>query len=130
MADVISSSDDLIDSRKVRERIGMLESLRALDEGDCGSDQYGELFTEDDDEELAKLHELAKQSESVYGWDDGVTLINESYWLEYAKDQAEDINGIDINEWPFDHINWDEAADALKVDYTTIEWDGETFYVR
>ena len=32
--------------------------------------------------------------------------------------------------WPTSYIDWERAADALKMDYTSIEADGRTFWVR
>jgi hypothetical protein len=43
---------------------------------------------------------------------------------------AEDIDGIDTNNWPYNHIDWDEAAEELRNDYATITWCGQDFYVR
>jgi len=43
-------------------------------------------------------------------WKYGITLIHENYFEQYARDLAEDIRslgpGVDIHDWPFNHIDW------------------------
>lgn len=33
-------------------------------------------------------------------------------------------------EWPLRHIDWDAAAEELKQDYTSVEFDGVTYWIR
>ena len=66
------------------------------------------------------------------------TLIREDYFTEYAQELAEDIcpwpSGSSERDalawWPYRHIDWEAAADELKYDYTTVEYDGDTYYIR
>lgn len=61
------------------------------------------------------------------------TLIAEDDFEEYAEELATDLGYIDDeqgNRWPFNHIDWEAAADELKQDYTTVEYDGDTYYIR
>jgi chromosome segregation ATPase len=60
----------------------------------------------------------------------GETLINEDIFTDYARQSAEDVDGINLDQWPYNCIDWDEAAEVLKQDYTTITWCGQEFYVR
>ena len=111
----ITSSDDIIDSRDVIERIDYLEG------------------TEDEDEqhELEMLQELAAQCESYYCWECGEGLIHEGYFTKYAEQLANDICGIDIHcSWPLNHIDWEAAAEELKQDYMNVEFDGATYFIR
>jgi hypothetical protein len=83
-------------------------------------------------EELTALKALAGEAEwySV-DWRHGVTLIRESYFTTYARDLAVDIGAVsDDAKWPCTCIDWDEAADELKMDYTSVDFDGVTYYVR
>src|SRR5688572_21024818 len=58
-------------------------------------------------------------------------LIHEDHFKDYAQELAEDCGMIVADAiWPNNCIDWDEAADELKVDYTTVEFDGETYYYR
>jgi len=139
----ISKYDDIIDSRDVIARIDELES-----EIDDLKEQLTELEVEDEDttveceeindqmdaleEELAPLKALAEEASSYSAdWRFGETLIRDSYFKEYAMDMAEDIGAIGQKvSWPLDCIDWDQAADALKQDYTSVDFDGKEFWIR
>lgn len=63
--------------------------------------------------------------------EDGVTLIRDSYFESYARELAEDIGAIKSDlGWPYDYIDWERAADALKQDYSSIDFDGVEYWVR
>jgi hypothetical protein len=119
----ISNYDDVIDSRDVIERIAELE-LKAED-GDA-------LLDQDERIELAALVELAREGEQAApDWFHGETLIRDSYFVEYTQELAEDIGAIDSNaNWPNTCIDWEQAARELRMDYTPIEFDGVTYWVR
>ena len=115
----ISNSEDFIDSRDIIARIKYLE----IDD-DCND--------EDENNELNALRDLQKQCEDYFSdWSYGVTLINEDYFTEYAQELAEDIGAIDRDSnWPACHIDWDEAADHLKMDYSCVDFDGVEYWAR
>jgi hypothetical protein len=81
-------------------------------------------------EELEQLEaDLGCTLEAAY--QNGAIFIDEDYFVEYAKELAYDIGVVsDDLEWPNTFIDWDAAADALKVDYTEVEFDGNTYLVR
>lgn len=58
-----------------------------------------------------------------------VTLIHENDFKKYAQDYARDM-GLKTDGWPYDSINWEEAADDLKPDFTSVDFDGESYYTR
>lgn len=150
-------SGNVIDSRTLNERIEDLESDRQALVDDY--DDYG-LYDEDgnpvtldiqtdpgyleehdrrkqaiedwDDEngeELKLLQELKEQGESFPDWEYGTALINEYYFREYAEEEARDIYPIE-NCWPYTCIDWEQVAEELAMDYSTIEAGGYTFYIR
>lgn len=52
---------------------------------------------------------------------------------EFAEDEAEQLGyfqNCDKNAWPYNCIDWREAADQLKDDYSSVEFDGETYWYR
>jgi hypothetical protein len=121
MARDISNSEDIIDSRDIIARI---DELTELLEG-ADPEDYS-----DEREELAALQALSDDARSD-DWRYGATLIRDSYFQEYAEQLADDIGAIDRNaSWPLNFINWEAAADALKADYTSVEFDGVTYWVR
>lgn len=87
-----------------------------------------EEWDEENEEELKLLQEIKEQGESFPDWDDGCALIAEGYFTDYARETAEDIYDIK-NHWPYTCIDWEQAAEELKVDYSTIEAGGYTFYI-
>lgn len=144
MSTDISNSDDIIDSRNVIARIEELEDeLKEAHEQlveDAGATEDFETFLsaggfgdsfEEEIRELLQLRELAEQGEGYSDWRHGATLIRDSYFKTYAMDYADDIGAIKRDAgWPNSCIDWDQAADELQMDYTAIEFDGVTYWVR
>ena len=87
---------------------------------------------EDDAAELVALLALADEAEDVAAdWTYGAALIHEDYFEDYARQLAEDIGAIDPDAgWPLAHIDWEAAAEALKIDYSEVDFDGATYWVR
>lgn len=114
----------IIDSRDVIKRLADL-----IDERDAATEDAP--FDEDDAEELARLQALAADGETSPDWHHGETLIADSYFEDYARELANDIGAIDRNAgWPTAHIDWKAAADALKVDYFSVEYGDTTYWIR
>lgn len=133
MSDV-DNNQDLIDSRDVIARIEQLQAIR-----EPGPVPAGVLEPEDDDmdqdslfEELRILEEFARECEdNVADWIYGATLIRDSYFEDYARELAEDIGAINSEaDWPLSFIDWPAAADALKMDYAEVDFDGVSFWGR
>ena len=112
----ISNSDDLIDSRDVIARIDELEGAE----------------DEDEQAELTALEALRDEAEGYAAdWRYGETLIRDSYFEDYARQLAEDIGALDkCDTWPATCIDWKQAANELKQDYTSVEFDGVTYWAR
>jgi hypothetical protein len=130
---------DVIDSRDVIARIKELEAERAdlVTEEDAlntsgGPTQAQQEWDESDEgEELAKLKSLANKASRCADWQHGEALIADHYFEEYAEELAEDIGAIQKGAaWPACHIDWKAAADALKQDYTSVEYGDTTYWVR
>jgi hypothetical protein len=137
MTHPISNMDDVIDSRAVIARIEELEAIcRPIHNVDTGEDEMDPAYTADEREgaaeELAALEALADDaSQYAEDWQYGETLIRDSYFREYAQELAEDCDMLPKNaSWPCNCIDWDEAARQLKMDYTSVDFDGVTYWVR
>lgn len=130
MTDSISNTDELIDSRDVIKRIAELEALIEADDGGTLDDD-ADVAGEDERAELAALKALTEAASGCADWQNGETLISESYFQEYAEQLAEDIGAISSDGgWPACHIDWSAAADALKADYKSVDFNGETYWIR
>jgi len=104
---------------KLKEEIE--ESRKELEEWD----------ESDDAEELEILKSLAEEASYSPDWAYGKTLIRDSYFEEYAQQLAEDIGAINREaSWPNDCIDWSQAAEELQQDYSSVDFDGETYWIR
>ncbi len=129
MIRTISTSDDLIDSREVIERIEELESERQdlVDVEDVDVEDWDA----ENGEELTALKALADEGESSADWLHGETLVRDSYFQTYAEKLADDIGAIDRNaSWPVNCIDWEQAARELQQDYSSVDFDGVTYWIR
>lgn len=86
----------------------------------------------DEAEELRILNALASQgANSCDDWGHGATLIRDSYFQDYAEEFASDIGAINADAtWPNNCIDWERAARELRSDYSSVEFDGVTYWVR
>ena len=85
---------------------------------------------EDETERCTKLADLFGEIGESAGIHGG-TLIPDGEFVDYAKEYAEDvIADCDTSRWPFTSIDWDDAADDLRQDFTTVTFDGEDFLWR
>ena len=137
-----------LDTRDLQEQIDNLEleiqdlneELEDLDKdlGMCGSDF--ELLTVQDEiekgkEQLQDLRDelqplLDLKYEGIPDWNYGATLIPESDWEEYVVALVKDCGYIsnDVPWWIV--IDWAATADNVAADYSTVDYDGDTYYYR
>lgn len=130
---MIDNTQDIIDSRDVITRMDELQDQYIADI----NGEEGSSWTDEDQRELITLEDLARQGESnAEDWYHGSTFIRYDYFTEYAKDLAMDTASdpehlrMMNDEWPFNCIDWEKAADDLLVDYSEVTFDGVTYYIR
>lgn len=123
----ISNSDDVIDSRDVIARIEELEAELADAHDDSEQNDVLDMRAE-----LEALQALATEGANYApDWEHGETLVRDSYFKEYAQQLAEDIGAINSDAtWPNNCIDWDMAARDLRMDYSAIDFDGVTYWIR
>ncbi len=146
-------SNNILDSRDLEKRFDELleefedwrsnltdEEIHEIAEShwDCEvSEMTDENFLEEwqtstsEGEEHKQIGELKDQN--IYGWNDGVTFVKDSYFEEFAEDEADQLGyfqNYDKNAWPYNCIDWSEAASQLQNDYSSVEFDGETYWYR
>lgn len=116
----ITNRDNVIDSRDVISRIEYLES---------------EVESSPEDEEvkteLATLEALAEEA-SGYSedWRHGATLINDNYFTKYAEELCKDCGDLPQNIPWYIVIDWEETAKHIQADYSAVDFDGETYWIR
>lgn len=109
---------DYFDSRDIMDRIEFLADDADLDEWDT--------------EELEILRAFqAEASRGVEDWQYGATFISDDHFEDYAEELAYDIGAIDRNaSWPLNRIDWEAAADDLKIDYSSFTLKGVIYWSR
>lgn len=126
-----TNTADIIDSRDVIARIDELE-------GEC-DDLYPDGWdddTEESEDDMGELSELrillSLQDEAGGGdWSYGEALIRDTYFKDYARQLAEDIGALENTDaWPGRCIDWDQAAEELQQDYTSVDYDGVEYWIR
>ena len=150
--------DKILDTRDLQKRLEELEGLRnalqsaiaELDahklkerpEDEDGQDEYdddmldleravNDCHLDFGEEEESELAELETMRDEISEWRHGETLIRDDYFEDYAMQLAEDIGIIKRSmPWPTCHIDWAEAASALQMDYSTVDYQGETYWYR
>jgi hypothetical protein len=106
---------DIFDSRD------LLDELKTLDE----EDDY-------DRERIEMIDDLIEEV-GRDNFEMGVTFIRENYWVEYCEDMAYDCGYMDRQDDnnPLQyHIDWQGWADAVEMDYSQSDFDGDTYFWR
>ena len=55
-------------------------------------------------------------------------IIHEDYFQTYAEGLAADMVNMSLSSWPLSCIDWNQAVNELRQDYTALEIDGTTYY--
>jgi len=122
----------VIDLRDVTERVDDLREERDA----CDAEDYEAWQKGEGAEELATLTNLLDDLAGCGGdhqWE-GVryplTLINDSHFTDAMRELVEDIGDMPHGMPSYLAIDWDATADNLRVDYSSVEFDGDTFWYR
>lgn len=118
-----------IDSRDlIKEQEDLKEEIREWYE----QDPEERAYDQDEIEEMQeRVDEIEALGEGIEDWIYGATMIPEHDFEDYAREFAEDIGAISADtSWPATCIDWERAARELAMDYTSVEWEGTTYYVR
>ena len=124
----IDNNQDILNSNDIDEYIGWLkEDIKALET--CEDKDLGEY--EDLLSELKVLEDLVESCRYYSSWENGVVLIHDDHFVEYAEDVAVVLGLIhDLYSWPATHINWDKAAEHLQMDYNSVDFNGVKYWIR
>lgn len=120
--------DDVIDSRDIVERIDELVAVR----DELTPEEVAVWDETEEGYELITLAALVKEINACAGDDaeDGVTLIRDSYFESYARELVEEIGDLPKGIPHYIEIDWERTAANIQQDYTSVEFDGVTYWVR
>jgi hypothetical protein len=135
---------DIIDSRDITDRLNeVIEEIEGMEE-EVEENRSGDVLTEDGytkkyvdkneyDELVVEkeiLERIYDQGRYIDDWEYGVGLIAERYFVEYCIELVSDIGDLPRDIPNYLVIDWEATAENLKQDYTEIDIDGTTYYVR
>ncbi len=152
----ITSGDNIYDSRDIHkeaedlreEKQDLLDKLaEAKDAIEDEAEDCGEQEQEAHKEELKQAEEALKEfdedsdtkallefdedgANNCVDWRHGETVIRESYFEDYCRGMLADVGDLPKDLPHYIVIDWAATADNLKADYSSIEFDGETYLVR
>ena len=136
---VFDYHSDTIDSRDIQERIDELQSefdshVDEYEDSDGDEDGGEDLLNwlEENGDEFVTLLEIKEEVEQYTSeWNSGAFMIADNHFEDYAQELAEDTGAIDRNaKWPLTHIDWDEAAEELKHDYSEVTIAGRSYWIQ
>lgn len=113
------SYEDIIDSRDLIEELNTLEALEP------------EALDEEQRARLAALKAICEEGERYFDdWTYGVPLVADYYFTDYARVLLEDCGDLPKNVPWYIAIDWEQTARNIRLDYTSIEIDGRTYWGR
>lgn len=133
-------TNDVIDVRDIISRVEELESERdsfVIGAPDGTETEAPDQWVKENADEAAELDALTAVLDELKcnGGDEKwrgswypVTLIRDSYFTEYAQELVQDIGDLPNGIPSYIEIDWEATARNIRMDYTSIEIDGETYW--
>ena len=122
-ATTLDLTADIIDVRDIIERFEALESM----DGERDEDEIQEMIALS--AILADLAGMGGDEQWRGDWYP-VTLIRDSYFVEYVVELLDDMGAVPKNLPHYVEIDWERTASNIRVDYTSTEIDGITYLYR
>jgi hypothetical protein len=124
MRDTLTEAKDLFTEAETDEEKDEAQAQIDSAESDFGADEQAELS------ELESLKDDVGESRGGISTDGG-PFVHENDFEDYARELADDLGTVDKNAgWPMSCIDWEQAAEELKQDYSSLEFRGVTYLYR
>lgn len=128
-------TDDIMDTRDITVRIQELKdewsevTENDFEDYNLSYDDLKVGLSEEDAEELLALMELQEEAGSSY-FDNEESFISDEYFTEYAQDMIKDVGYISAEVPSWIEIDWERTAQNVRMDYTSFEFRGTTYWIR
>jgi hypothetical protein len=139
----ITNRDDIIDTRDIIARIEEIEPAVAAALGIDNDDEPAKfaeaVASADDNGEARELQTLYALMADLCGnggdeqWRGDwypLTLIRDSYFVTAMQELCADIGDLPQDLPGYLVIDWEATSENLKVDYTSVDFAGVTYWVR
>jgi len=137
----IGNYKDVIDSRDVISALEEIELEReefvqAVEDAETEEEKTAaedDLMQFDEERDYLALKNLDNDGEEIfYEWKEGTILIRESFFTEYIAELCADVGDLprDLPWHIARNIDWEGLASDLQSDYSSIEFDGITYWGR
>jgi hypothetical protein len=134
MQTTIDQYADILDVRDIIARVEELESdIEDMTETEhTGHQPTADALTEELTALRAFLEEMAGAGGDEQWRGDWypVTLIRDSYFVDYVQELLEDCGAIPKNLPHYIHIDWERTARDIRVDYSGADFHGVTYWFR
>lgn len=81
-------------------------------------------------DEFRALSDVCDECSGYSDWTYGTSLIPHEIWVDYVEDLLKDIGDIPNNLPSYIVIDWESTAENIAVDYTTVTYNGDDYYIR
>lgn len=82
-------------------------------------------------DEIVEITDIEKLEDEVGSeFEYGVTLIEEDEFEDYCRDLIEECGYISKDFPSWIEVDWSKTADNMRVDYSEVEYQGETYLCR
>jgi len=80
--------------------------------------------------EMVALLALESEGKGFADWEHGVSFVSDYHFKDYAREIAEDCGMIDRESSMANYIDWDAWARDVRMDYSSVEVNGTTYWAR
>lgn len=134
MQTTIDQYADVLDVRDIIARVEELESdiVEMTETEHTGHQPTADALAEELTALRAFLEEMAGAGGDEQWRGDWypVTLIRDSYFVDYVQELLEDCGDIPKNLPHYIHIDWERTARDIRVDYSGADFHGVTYWFR
>ena len=127
---------------KLREELKqeVLDSfLETFEHYEEQTDSYEDILMEEEEiqewkkdwqEEIDHIEEIDYLEDNIKEFSYGETMIHVDDWVDYVQELLQDCGDIPRNLPHYIEIDWKATADNIEVDYSEIDYQGESYYYR